>query len=601
MNPQIELKQNKFGSYDIMIYFNNATDTEFSFDFLSKNKLDEKINEAAAKINEKSKKIKVRAVNILVSGIIVASIPFASMMNVFAADKYSMAYLYTGTPSQQVNYINRTNNALNTVSPSYFDLTADGNLKLNAVSTELVSAAHSKGMKVIPFLSNHWDRTSGVNALNNIENLSTQIADAIEKYNLDGVNIDIENVTEAHKNAYVELTKTLRQKIPSDKEVSVAVAANPSGWATGWHGSYDYTNLAKNSDYLMVMSYDEHWQGSEPGPVASISFVENSIKYGLSKTTKDKLVLGLPFYGRIWSSDNNFNGNGISLEQVSKLVSDYNATVTYDTASQSPKAVFTVNEGDSQNTVNSKKITPGTYTVWFENEQSFMKKMELINKYDIKGAGAWALGQETSSIWQNYSSWLSGNFNYSDSGILPPQEQESESNAEITTGIVTATTLNVRNTPSTSGGIITTLSKNSSVDILSTANGWHKIRLSNGQTGYVSADYIMLSSPVIPADPAPTQPDPVTPEVIPGVPETPPPVVTPDVPVVPDANTQTGTITGIVTATTLNVRNTPSTSGKVAATLKKNASVEILSTSNGWHNIRFSNGKTGYVSTKYIK
>ena len=32
--------------------------------------------------------------------------------------------------------------------------------------------------------------------------------------------------------------------------------------------------------------------------------------------------------------------------------------------------------------------------------------MGLIEKYDLKGAGAWALGQEDTSIWDHYEEWV---------------------------------------------------------------------------------------------------------------------------------------------------------------------------------------------------
>lgn len=54
-----------------------------------------------------------------------------------------------------------------------------------------------------------------------------------------------------------------------------------------------------------------------------------------------------------------------------------------------------------------------------------------------------------------------------------------------------------------------------------------------------------------------------------------------------------------VSTGTLNVRNQPSTSGKVIATLAKNFNVTVTSQGNGWARISYS-GKIGYVSSKYI-
>ncbi|MFR1076502.1 MAG: SH3 domain-containing protein, partial [Romboutsia timonensis] len=61
-------------------------------------------------------------------------------------------------------------------------------------------------------------------------------------------------------------------------------------------------------------------------------------------------------------------------------------------------------------------------------------------------------------------------------------------------GTVTADALNVRSGPSTSYGITTKLYKGDKVEILETSNGWHKIKASNGKIGWVSGDYIKVSS-----------------------------------------------------------------------------------------------------------
>ena len=568
MFNKIHLENNNDGTCNLLISY--SIDTEFGLEFLYSEKLKNNANNVLSYVKNHANKMKIHAVKILVNGVVITTMSYAAFMNAYGAEipKYSMAYLYSGTASQQISYIDRTNGALGTVSPSYFDINADGSLKVNNISSELINHAHSQGMKVIPFLSNHWNRTAGILALNNSENLSSELASYISQYNLDGINIDVENVTEFQRDQYTDFVAKLRAKIPSSKEVSVAVAANPNGWVTGWQGSYDYTSLANNSDHLMIMAYDEHWHGSDSGPVSSISFVENTIKYALTKTTGDKIVVGLPFYGRIWSADNTRNGDGITLETVSKMITLYNASVTYDSVQQSAKAIFTINPYDPVSTLNGTTLVPGTYTVWYENDTSIQAKMSLISKYNLKGVGAWALGQEPSSIWQNYSSWLNPV-----STVIPvvpvvpiipiiPTPTPIPIITTTTSGTVTATLLNVRSLPTTNSRVVTILRRGNTVSITSTANGWHTIRLSNGQTAYVSSAYISTTTTNI--------------------------------------NISTSTRTGIVKTSLLNVRSTPSTRSKVLATLRRNTTVNILSTSNGWHAIRLGNGQTAYVSASLI-
>jgi len=551
---KIHLENNDNGTCNLLISY--STDTEFGLEFLHTDKLKNNANNVLSYVKKHADKMKIDAVKILVNGVVITTMSYSAFMNVYGAEtpKYSMAYLYTGNATQQISYINRTNGALGTVSPSYFDINADGTLKVNTISSDLVNHAHSQGMKVIPFLSNHWNRTGGILALNNSDYLSTELANYISQYNLDGINIDIENVTEFERDQYTAFVAMLRAKIPATKEVSVAVAANPNGWVTGWQGSYDYTALANNSDHLMIMAYDEHWHGSTVGPVSSINFVENTIKYALTKTTADKIVIGLPFYGRVWSADNTFNGDGITLDTVNKMIGLYNATVTYDIVAQSAKAVFNVNPSDQVSTLNGNTLTPGTYTIWYENDASIQAKMALVNKYNLKGVGAWALGQEPSTIWVNYSAWL--NQTSAITPVVPPPTISL-------TGTVTATILNVRSGPSTNSKVVTSLRKGTSITIIESTNGWYTIRLANGQTAYVSSNYVAKNS-------------------------------------TSTTTTTTTTKSGTVNTALLNVRSTPSTRSKVLATLRRNATVNILSTSNGWSAIKLANGQTAYVSSNLI-
>ena len=156
----------------------------------------------------------------------------------------------------------------------------------------------------------------------------------------------------------------------------------------------------------------------------------------------------------------------------------------------------------------------------------------------------------------------------------PEQKPEEKPEATIKTGTVNASALNVRSSASTSSSIIGSLNRGAKVEIVSTSNGWHKIKYKNGY-GYVSADYIKVDSQNTskPENKPEQKPD-----------------------VKPEATTKTGT----VNASVLNVRSGASTSSSVIGSLNRGAKVEIVSTSNGWHKIKFKNGY-GYVSADYIK
>ena len=140
------------------------------------------------------------------------------------------------------------------------------------------------------------------------------------------------------------------------------------------------------------------------------------------------------------------------------------------------------------------------------------------------------------------------------------------------TGTVSASSLNVRSSPSTSGSKVTTLSSGAQVTLLESLDGWFRVD-ANGKTGYVASQYISLAATKAPAASQTTI-------------STPP------------AAEQTRT-TGTVNASSLNVRSGPGSSYSKLGTLSSGKQVTILDTQNDWHRIDF-NGKTGYVSTQYV-
>lgn len=325
--------------------------------------------------------------------------------------RFNMSYAYFGSSGAYTSLVDKTGNSLDDVAPSYFDLNDDGTLKLTmAVDQSFVRDMHARNVNVTPFLSNHWDQGKGITALRNGDQLSSQIADAISQYDLDGVNVDIENVTSAEKDLYTDFVRLLREKLPEGKSVSVAVAPNPYHATNLWFGSFDYAGLAQYCDYLMLMAYDESYQGGDEGPVAGYPFVESSIKAALETVPADKLVLGIPFYGRLWKQGASYGGYGISNNTVENLIKKYSGTITYDYAKKSPKAVITIKPADPKPTVSGKTLDAGKYDIWYENETSIKRKLELVGKYNLKGTGSWSLGQESASTWDYYSMWLDGKY-----------------------------------------------------------------------------------------------------------------------------------------------------------------------------------------------
>lgn len=139
----------------------------------------------------------------------------------------------------------------------------------------------------------------------------------------------------------------------------------------------------------------------------------------------------------------------------------------------------------------------------------------------------------------------------------------SSQQSATTKGTVTASKLNVRSGPGTNYDSIHTLWQGNVVTVLEQSNGWYKIQLSNGKTGWVSGTYLQVSGTENPV--------------------------------------KSLSNTGTVTASKLNVRSGPDTSYSIIHTLWQGNTIKVIGESNGWYKIQLSNGTTGWVSGTYLK
>ena len=147
------------------------------------------------------------------------------------------------------------------------------------------------------------------------------LADLVNSAGADGVNIDIEGLEPEYKD---DLTAFVEEMAAVVDEVVVATPA------IDWKGAYDYDKLANASDGLFIMGYGYHWSGGDPGPVdplfggspwSNYSLEWTLDDYRTMGTPDDKIIMGLPLYGREWETvDNSIPGTATS-EGVSVTMS----------------------------------------------------------------------------------------------------------------------------------------------------------------------------------------------------------------------------------------------------------------------------------------
>ncbi len=288
---------------------------------------------------------------------------------------------------------------VNVVSPSFFYLDTDGDLEEN-VGTEgqaYIDWAHSNGYKVWPIVSNavaaneSLDITS--NIMNSYENRKKLIEDIVEKcveYDLDGINIDFENMYAEDKDMYsrfiIELTPRLKE---IGMVTSVDVTA-PDGGET-WSLCFDRNIIGDVADYIVFMAYDQNGVSSTtPGTTAGYNWVQlNLAKFLQTEAIEsEKIILGIPFYTRVWttnSSDEIISRSTVYMKDVNSVIPE-GVEKSWDDELKQNYVEYMDGENKKQ--------------IWIEDIDSLKAKVSLVKENDLAGVASWQKDMETDEVWQ---------------------------------------------------------------------------------------------------------------------------------------------------------------------------------------------------------
>lgn len=310
-------------------------------------------------------------------------------INTQTLGKLNLVWDYEGKSSDK--FAGGKIEGLDVISPTWFSInSAQGNIESKA-NKNYVTNAHELGYQVWGLVNNDFDQEITNSILNNTairQKVIDKLVEYAVTYDLDGINIDFENMYTKDKSLFTEFVNELSLKL-KPKGILLSVDVTVKSQNSSWSGCYERDRLAKIADYIAVMTYDQYWSTSPvSGSTAQLSWVENSIKNLLSEIPSDKLLLGLPFYTRDWSEVNGavIKSEAISMAEADKRRALYGGSKVWDNESGQYYIEY-ANNGV-------------THKIWLEDETSIDLKSKLVNKYDLGGVASWQYGQEKKSIWE---------------------------------------------------------------------------------------------------------------------------------------------------------------------------------------------------------
>lgn len=288
-----------------------------------------------------------------------------------------------------LNLLNKTK-GLTTISPTWFSVSSNEGDMTSLASETYVETAHNFGIEVWALIDDFNKDVDMYKVLSNTEYreklINSLIADAI-KYNLDGINVDFENITKDCGKHYIQFLRELSVKCRNNGIVLSVDSYVPSAYTN----YYDREEQGKIVDYVVVMAYDEHYSGSETsGSVSSIGFVSDAVQNILEQVEPERVIIAMPFYTRVWK-EKEVNGvtelfsEAYGMESAMSLFTGNGVTPEWDESTGQYYGEY--------------KVEDVLYRCWFEDERSIEMKLKAITEGKVAGIASWKLGLEKEGIW----------------------------------------------------------------------------------------------------------------------------------------------------------------------------------------------------------
>lgn len=270
------------------------------------------------------------------------------------------------------------------LSPFWYGAMSTGELTLypNAEDSDIISFARSRGINLVPLISNEFNGQL-VSAILRDPTLRqahiTNIVNKTKQMNYDGIEINYENLLVADRDLFTSFIGDLTNALHAIGKYLVVTVHGKASDTGVWSGALaqDYGGLGQVADLVRIMAYDYHWFGGDPGPIAPVSWVKEVVDYALERIPLHKIILALPNYGYDWLLGG--AGRSVNYNQAVATAATFNVPIIQD-RQNGPHYTYTAPDGNHE--------------VWFIDGPYLANLIDIALSANIPGIALWSIGEK---------------------------------------------------------------------------------------------------------------------------------------------------------------------------------------------------------------
>ena len=288
---------------------------------------------------------------------------------------------------------------VNVVSPTWFKIKDNEGNVSSIASSDYVDYCHNHDVEVWGLVSNFEvdavDTTYVLTHTSARQNLVNQLIAKALQYNLDGINVDFESMNGPEVgDAYIQFLRELSIKCENNDIILSTDVAVPAAY----NDFYSYGEQGVFVDYIIIMGYDEHYgQASGEGSVASLNWTEEAVSNMLAEgVPADQIVLGIPFYTKLWSLTPRSEENSSEVTYVIGFENLGMNSAKKWMNSNVEEPVWLEDCGQYYGEINKDGVI---YKMWLEDTTSLEKRLQMLKSYNLAGAAFWKSGLEAAEAW----------------------------------------------------------------------------------------------------------------------------------------------------------------------------------------------------------